>query len=298
MPLPIVVIVAEDPAVPVPARSVVVASCVRVSGEGRCVEATHPYASAAPYSAAVTVLRDGRLMVQLRSRSDQVLRADRELVFSGATLGDEHWNAAGLVIAALIADVEGARASLEPAPPTTQSAAAAPQSDAGRARDPWLSAAWCAVISQGFSFDPWRLGTEFRVFARLGHAALYPVLSTRWSSASGLVQSRTLSAALGLGYERFVLPNVLAASVETSLVSDTLLVSATTPDGPEQSYRFRYGGRLGVGFNLRLVSELRGLVGAEASWLNRRAVLVLNGERLGAEPRFMPGFTLGLSYRF
>jgi hypothetical protein len=46
------------------------------------------------------------------------------------------------------------------------------------------------------------------------------------------------------------------------------------------------------------VSRFHAFFGAEVSWLGERAVLELDGERLGAEPRFVPGFALGLSLGF
>jgi hypothetical protein len=301
MPLPIVAIVAEDSRLPAEARSAIVASCARVSGQGRCVAGSDPYAPAARYLAVVTVAADGKLRVDLRLRRDSASRGARDLVFPDTKLGDEHWNSAGLVIAALVADAD-ANADAD-APPSQEKALAAPilKAEPSRTRtrsDVWLRVAVCGVAAPGFDFDPWRLGAEVRLAAGSRRFLLYPLLAARWTFASGRAHTRATSEAFGLGLRLIDQDDSVDLNLEVVGMSDTLLISATTREGTQESFRTRYGARLGLSSNVQLMSRLRAFLGAEVSWLGERAVLEIDGERLGAEPRYVPGFALGLSLGF
>jgi hypothetical protein len=299
MPLPVVAITAEDGRLPAEARAAIVASCARVSGQGHCVERGDPYAPAARYLAVVTVPADGKLRVALRLRGDNALRSARDLVFSEARLGEEHWNSTGLVIAALVADADADA----DARPIREKALAAPLLKAEPNRTParsdvWLRVAVCSVAAPGFGFDPWRLGAEMRLAAGSRRFLLYPLLATRFSLASGRARTRAFSEALGLGLRLIDQDDGVGLNLEVAGVSDTLLISAATREGTQESFRTRYGARLGLSSTVRLVSRLHAFFGAEVSWLGERAVLEIDGERLGAEPRYLPGFALGLSLGF
>ncbi len=297
MPLPVVAIVAEDTRLPFEAAPAIVASCARVSGEARCVRQADPLAPAASYLAVVSVTPEGKLHVALLSRADGSVQRERDLVFVSSSFGAEHWNSAGLVIAALVADAEP--------PPTVESPAPRPAaadisaSAAPVRRGMWVRVDISGVATPGFDFDPWRLGAELKLAFGSPSFPLYPAVAVRWLTANGRVQSQALSVAAGAGIRLIHLSeDKVALRLELAAVSGTLLVSATTSNGTEQSFRTRYGARLGLTSSFRLAPPLHAFLGAETSWFGHRAALELDGQRVGAEPRYVPGFTLGLSLTF
>jgi hypothetical protein len=89
----------------------------------------------------------------------------------------------------------------------------------------------------------------------------------------------------------------LGFELELSAVSDSILVSAVTAQGTEQSFRSRFGARLAFSSSFRLVSEVYAVAGADTTWLSHRAAVEVDGKRVGTEPRYVPGFTFGLSVR-
>ena len=297
MPLPVVAIVAEDSRLPVEAGAAIVASCARVSGEALCVRQSDALAPAARYLAVVSVTPEGKLHLALRSRVDGSVQRERDLVFVSSSFGPEHYNSAGLVIAALVADAEP--------PPTVESPAPRPAAaDIARSAAPVQRAVWVrvdisAVATPGFDFDPWRVGGELKLAFGSASFPLYPVVAVRWLTANGRVQSRALSTAIGAGVRLIHLSeDKVALRLELAAVSGTLLASATTNKGAEQSFRTRYGARLGLSSSFRLAPALQAFLGAEASWFGQRAAVELDGQRLGAEPRYVPGFATGLSLSF
>ncbi len=295
MPLPLVAIVAEDSRLPVDAGAAIVASCARASGEALCVRQADALAPAARYLAVVSVTPEGKLHVALRSRADGRVQRERELVFVSSNYGAEHWNSTGLVIAALVADAEP--------PPNVEALAPRPRAadtSSGRPeRAVWVRVDISGVATPGFDFDPWRLGAELKLAFGSPSFPLYPAVAVRWLTANGRVQSRALSAAIGAGVRLIHLSaDRVALRLELAAVSSALLVSATTNDGAEQSFRTRYGARLGLSSSFRLAPALHAFLGAEASWFGQRAAVELDGHRLGAEPRYVPGFATGLSLTF
>jgi hypothetical protein len=301
MPLPLVAISVEDSRLPADAAQVIVASCARVSGNSRCVEERNSLAPAALYAASVHVIGDGKLHVALRRRHDNQPLAERELVFASTDLSREHYNSAGLVVAALVADAEPPFAPLEHASSRPAAATTLPpgttMTPAAAGRDVWARVDMAGLACRGFGFDPWRLGLQTKFAFGAGHFALYPVLAVRWSTASGQVEAKGFSAALGFGARLIEPEDRLGLELELSAVSDSLLVSAATAQGTEQSFRSRLGARLALTSSFRLVSEVYAVAGADTTWLSHRAVVEVDGERVGAEPRYVPGFTLGLSVR-
>lgn len=296
MPLPVVAIAVEDNRLPVDAGAAIVASCARASGAALCVREGDPLSPAARYLAVVQLSAEGKLHVALRARVDQALQSERNLVFVSSSYGPEHWNSAGLVIAALVADAEPP--SLEPreAKPSVQTAQ--PRT-APATQGLWVHVDISGVATPGFDFDPWRFGAETKLAFGSPRSAFYPALALRWLTANGRVDSRALDVALGGGARLIHLEeDKVVLRLELSLVGDTLLVSAPTRDGEEQRFRNRFGARLGLSSSLRLAAPLHVHFGAEATWLGHRAAVEIDGQRLGAEPRYVPGFTLGLSLAF
>jgi hypothetical protein len=296
MPLPVVAIAVEDNRLPADAGAAIVASCARVSGAAHCVREGDPLSPAARYLAVVQVSAGGKLHVALHARSDQALQAERDLVFVSSSYGSEHWNSAGLVIAALVADAEPPAAETRASTPLVHNAQ---QPTAHAAPGVWVQVDISGVATPGFNFDPWRVGAETKLAFGSPRSAFYPVLALRWSTASGRVDSRALDAALGAGARLIHLEeDKVVLRLELSAVSDTLLVSATTREGAQQSFRNRLGVRVGLRSSLRLAAPLHAVFGAEATWLSHRAAVEIDGQRLGAEPRYLPGFTVGLSLAF
>ena len=300
MPLPLVAISVEDSRLPADAAQVIVASCARVSGNSRCVDERNALAPAAVYAASVHVTDDRKLHVALRRRQDNQPLAERDLVFASAELSREHYNSAGLVVAALVADAEppftepeharsGSAATTLPPDTTTTPAAAG--------RDVLARVDMAGLACRGFGFDPWRFGLQTKFAFGARHFPLYPVLTARWSTASGQVEVEGFSAALGFGARLMALEDRLGLELELLAVSDSLLVSAATAQGTDQSFRSRFGARLALNSTFRLVSEVYAVAGADTTWLSHRAVVEVDGERVGAESRYVPGFTLGLSVR-
>jgi len=294
MTLPVVAIVAEGDALPAEARPAIVASCAKALGESLCVEQGTSLAPAARYLAVVMLGARGKLRVNLRLRSDNQKQGhgDRELVFSSGDLGPEHWNSTGLVVAALVADAEQAVAT-QPTPLPRKAEVSPPATG-----NVWARVGLTVVASPGFDFDPWRLGPTLRVSFGFGREVLYPVLTSRWLTASGQVRSDVVSGAAGVGWRVIQLADRLELDLELAGVVDTLLVSAPSQDRTEQSFQVRYGARLGVSSSLRLSGVLHAFGGVEATWLGNRAILELDGKRLGAEPRYLPGFEVGLRLTF
>ncbi len=296
MPLPVVAIIAEGRPLPVEARPAIVASCAKALGEALCIGESDALGPAARYLAVVSVGLDGKLRVNLRSRRDNVPRGERDLVFASAELGPEHWNSAGLVVAALVADAEQTAAAWAPPPepPRTREADVNPPGPVGL----WARVSVTVVVSPGFDFDPWRLGPTLRFAAGSPHGLFYPVLTTRWLTASGLVRSDVVNGALGVGARVINLAERLELDVEFSGVADALMVSAVSQGTTEQSFRVRYGARLGVSSSVRFAGSVHGFGGVDATWLGNRAILELDGQRLGVEPRYSPGFEVGLRLTF
>jgi hypothetical protein len=296
MPLPLVAIAVEDNRLPADAGAAIVASCARVSGAALCVREGDALSPAARYLAVVQLSAERKIHVSLRARFDQALQSERDLVFVSSSYGAEHWNSAGLVIAALVADAEPPaiepRATKPPVP-------AAQQRTAPAAQGLWVQVDIMGVGSPGFDFEPWRFGAETKLAFGSPRSAFYPALALRWLTANGRVDSRALGAALGAGARLIHLEDdKVVLRLELTAVADTLLVSAMTRDGEQQSFRNRFGARVGLSSSLRLVAPVHVLFGAEATWLGQRAAVEIDGQRLGAEPRYVPGFTLGLRLAF
>ncbi len=288
MPLPIVAIEAENSQLGPDARQTIVASCSGVLGAASCVGGEDPLAPAARYVALILPGSEAKLRVALRRRADDAPQGLHTLAFASPTLGLEHWNSTGLIVAALVADAE------QSTPPPART----PEKPPAKAHEPpaqlWLKVGAGVVASPGFDFDPWRIGPYLRVAGGKRNFPLYPVLALRWVGASGRVRSDALSGALGVGAQLVGLGDQLELDLELSAVTDALLVSA----GTEQGFSARYGARAGLASAVKLGAFLQAVVGVDTTWLAARTSLELDGQRLGAEPHFWPGFEAGLRLAF
>lgn len=295
MPLPLVAVVASSGEFAPDAKTTIVASCQGVIGEARCVDAEDPLAPAARYLALVEVFGEGRLRVKLTSRADDRPRGERDLAFLAPNLGLEHWNSAGLVVAALVVDAEQAVAVIpEPAPSFSKPCPACP-ADLGM----WVRVGLAGATSPGFDFGSWRIGPSLNLAFGSQTGFLYPVLTARWLGSPGeKVRSDVTSAALGLGGRLIRHRDVLELNLEAAAVAETLLVALKKPGQTEQRFRVRYGARLGLTSSLKLASPFHAYAGVELTWLGRRAIVEVAGERLGTELRYFPGFEGGLRLIF
>jgi hypothetical protein len=112
------------------------------------------------------------------------------------------------------------------------------------------------------------------------------------------VRSDVTGVAFGAGGRLIRHRDVLELSLEAAGVAETILVSVDTQGQTERTFRFRYGARLGLASSLKLASPLHAFAGVDLTWLGRRGVVELGGQRLGTELRYFPSFEGGIRLIF